>query len=257
MSSNHFHPLTSTDDNDSPPISILAKGKQRDLSTDNDAPILETAYPPASEDAEETRRTLRKWEIAERQRRKAARASSSSSNTPSLVSDVSRRASLLWKGRGQSKHRSTSGSLHTALPLQDSADVVPLQESPSIPSPTHTQHLDGTQEARAAMDDPFANPVETLSPFADSFQVDPNTQNALLSETSTHHPPLPRPLNLPQPKTPPPIEPVSTPSRNPHRDQVEDDEPRNVRWWHDWLCGCGEGPDRGGDFQAGRTNPFE
>ena len=23
-----------------------------------------------------------------------------------------------------------------------------------------------------------------------------------------------------------------------------------VRWWHEWLCGCGEGPDRGGDHQV-------
>lgn len=23
------------------------------------------------------------------------------------------------------------------------------------------------------------------------------------------------------------------------------------RWWTDWLCGCREGPDRGGDDQVG------
>jgi hypothetical protein len=25
---------------------------------------------------------------------------------------------------------------------------------------------------------------------------------------------------------------------------------QDTRWWHEWLCRCGEGPDRGGDNQV-------
>ncbi|KAF8200861.1 hypothetical protein BJ912DRAFT_585938 [Pholiota molesta] len=97
-----------------------------------------------SEDAEETRRVeenLRRWEITERQRRKAARGSSTSAATsPSLVSDVSRRASALWAGR---KSRGSSlGGLGTHAPLQsqeDNIDTVPLTHINNSPSPSPTR----------------------------------------------------------------------------------------------------------------------
>ena len=58
----------------------------------------------------------------------------------------------------------------------------------------------------------------------------------------------------------------------------EDEDETPVPWWTEWLCGCSEGPDRGGELQvrpvtyirlpqrstftnfmlqAGRTNPLE
>jgi len=202
-------------------------------------------YPPISEDAEETRRVeenLRRWEVAERQRRKAARGSQSFS-APSLVSDVSRRASLLFSRRkGRQQSISTLGN-HAALQSQDSIDVVPLTYSVHhAPSPTRSEHER----------DLFTNPSTpvaqvTISPFDDVYavrQMSPPATSLNNSKDATRR----GPLNLPSPRSPPPIFPEE---RN-NSEAVAD-----VRWWHDWLCGCGEGPDRGGDSQAGHTNPLE
>lgn len=39
--------------------------------------------------------------------------------------------------------------------------------------------------------------------------------------------------------------------RRPDEDDLEEDGPAETgRWWTDWLCGCHEGPDRGGDRQV-------
>ncbi|KDR75936.1 hypothetical protein GALMADRAFT_211306 [Galerina marginata CBS 339.88] len=255
------------------------KAKERDVHTESTEPpsartsseqLDEMAYPPVNEDAEETRRVeenLRRWEIAERQRRKAARGSTQSSNPSSLVNDVSRRASLLWSNR-KTKHPSIGGigGSHRALQSQDNIDIVPLTEIDVSPTPSPTR-TDSDNPYDLDATDPFANPPEILSPFSDTdhtntnappdvLQVDPDPllkPNQLLADSPAPRPPLPKPLNLPPPRTPPPILPPP-----PSQDAQPSDKPGDdVRWWHDWLCGCGEGPERGGDYQAGRTNPFE
>ena len=56
----------------------------------------------------------------------------------------------------------------------------------------------------------------------------------------------------PEPVAPPELEPQPQDDVEAQRQkqaQVEQDLPP-VRWWHEWLCGCGEGPDRGGDHQV-------
>lgn len=138
------------------------------------------------------------------------------------------------------------------------------------------------EQQRQPMDDPF-NPPEPheqqhrnpmLSPFSDpepyhggadettalvgSEQVSVSrsgSQYPIVVITSSSKPPPPRPLGLPPPKAPPPpIEPPMTasPTRQGHEDDVDDDktETKRTRWWHEWLCGCGEGPDRGGERQV-------
>ncbi|TFK44657.1 hypothetical protein BDQ12DRAFT_717814 [Crucibulum laeve] len=274
------------------------KGKQRavdvhDADTGSDDTIESpgtSTYPPVNDDEAETRRieeNLRRWEIAERQKRKAARVSSqNSSSQPSLVDDVTRRASLLWQGK-RSKHPSGSGlglGTHTALQSDDNADTVPLADINVSPTPSPTPSPTRTDSDEAQSDGPFADPPESLSPFADSHQInttkEPKDSSQVIAVTSPTHrssllsppprkstrrsrqPPTPKPLGLPPPKTPPP--PITTtsypktlpPDPSQRGPQVEE-TPKETRWWHDWLCGCGEGPDRGGDNQAGRTNPFE
>ncbi|KAF8161052.1 hypothetical protein B0H34DRAFT_795894 [Crassisporium funariophilum] len=251
----------------------VQSGDHRDSQSPEEFP--ETAvYPPMNDDVQETRRieeastpNLRRWEIAERQRRKTARESFHNPTGPSLVGDVSRRASLLWTGR-KSKHPSIGN--HAALQSQDNIDRVPLTEiiSPT-PSPTRTDS-DDTHTG-----DPFANPLEPLSPFADTHEVNTPTPHSvpqvystplevdkhasdLTRVASSSQPPRPMPLNLPPPRTPPPII-ISPPITQPNTEPGDrnDHKPPESRWWHDWLCGCSEGQDRGGDYQAGRTNPFE
>ncbi|KAH9839469.1 uncharacterized protein C8Q71DRAFT_513326 [Rhodofomes roseus] len=239
-------------------------------------------YPPTKEEEEESRRVeenLRKWEIAERERRKAARESAASGSGMSIVTDVARRASLLWPS-SRAKQASMGGvGAHRKLRTTDS-DSVPLEDMDSSPGPSRGV----TPEP---IDDPFATPgqstlslaldpqlsavmtaSDTQDPFEDGEQS-PTTPKAakatgLLPSTSLSRAPPPQPLNLPRPRTPPPRaetphtsrppEPVAPPVVAPTQ-QAE--EPQEVRWWTEWLCGCSEGPDRGGDHQAGRTNPFE
>lgn len=207
--------------------------------------------------------------MAERQRRKAARESHQTPTKSSLVSDVARRASLLWTGR-KSQHNSRPSrndrglGNHAALQSQDSVDVVPLGDleetgvdTPST-SPLPTQH--GVS--------PFDHPSDSMSPFANqpavmdassnppsfSTQIDDNTKRRSLK----NEPPTPKPLNLPPPRTPPPpngqLRPTPSPSVSPSPNDGPG-EPRSTRWWHDWLCGCSEGEDRGGDDQV-CAHPF-
>ncbi len=96
-----------------------------------------------------------------------------------------------------------------------------------------------------------------------------------ISLPSTHPVPPgpPKPLGLPPPPIDVPPKANNTPRMDSSRREIEEEEPPKVRWWHEWLCGCGEGPDRGGHnqviqiahifvrqltvSQAGSTNPFE
>jgi len=217
-----------------------------------------SSYPPINDDAEESRRVeenLRRWEIAERQRRKAARESSA-------VSDVSRRATLLWQGR-KSKVPPIGGlGAHAALQSQDNIDILPLRGP--TPSTSRSNSEDGDYSA-----DPFANPPDTLSPFSDAhhpdqpeaipvrYENEPPVSVHINPPKVSHHLP-PKPLSLPPPRTPPPIASL-TPifQSNSTYENINEHIPQDAKWWHEWLCGYGEGPNRGGDNQAGRTNPFE
>jgi hypothetical protein len=215
---------------------------------------------------------LRQWEIAERQRRKAARESSA-------VSGVSRRATLLWPGR-KFKVPSAGGlGAHAALQSQDNIDVLPLRDINISPTPSTSRS--NSEDGHTS--DPFANPPDALSPFSDTHHLQPEAipnetpVSVLTNPPKVGRPPPPKPLSLPPPRTPPPIaNPTPISQSNPTYGYSNEHIPQDARWWHEWLCGCGEGPDRGGDNQvhalptlkrctgltvfppqAGRTNPFE
>ncbi|PPQ70688.1 hypothetical protein CVT24_000170 [Panaeolus cyanescens] len=253
--------------NDDNSDSHLRKGKGKERNTDSyinlESPDASTerfdasVYPPAHDELEETRRVeenLRRWEIAERQRRKAARESLNKGPTsPSVVSDVSRRTSLLWTKK-RTKSSSNGGIKQTSSSSRDSIDFVPLTRVPTSPTSASPVPSLTPSDQEETSKDPFSNPpTESLSPFSDSYQIPSSTTSSTLlpnsDSSSSNRPPPPKPLNLPPPRTPPPIIP-------PTAEQVPTNT-KPVKWWHEWLCGCGEGPDRGGDYQAGRTNPFE
>ncbi|KAK0461381.1 uncharacterized protein EV420DRAFT_1531771 [Desarmillaria tabescens] len=235
-------------------------------SSDTDQPIASgSSYPPMHEDESDTKRveeTLRRWEVAERQRRKAAREATTreapSNQAPSsLVDGVSRRASLLWTAtKSSSKYPPHH---HSVLKSQDSIDSVPLETLSPVPdsSPSNSR--------TPSTENPFETPAEAVSPFADSHQMqelsDVDPQTAKLSDR--RHPP-PRPLDLPPPRSPPPVGEPPHATRSPQinltpserEDIAQQEAPPDGRWWHEWLCGCGE--DRGSStIQGGRTNPFE
>ncbi|KAI0051222.1 hypothetical protein FA95DRAFT_1554806 [Auriscalpium vulgare] len=236
-------------------------------------------YPPMSGDEAETRRieeNLRRWEIAERQRRKAARDAAAGSplskgSSVSVVAGVARRASLLWPSKRASRE---GAGAHRAL--RTSEDAVALEDiegSPSpSPSPTPNPVSQRNRQYTQA-DNPFADPggsssslfVNAVPQAGDS---SPQSSSAIaasdsgVSFTAKADQRPPQPLDLPQPRSPPPRtetphskrppEPRSPPSTSPAPRMPEEEEPP-VKWWTEWLCGCSEH----GEFQAARTNPLE
>jgi len=290
------------------------KGKQvptededeKDEETDGASPAA-SRYPPMNDDEAETRRVeenLRRWEEAERQRRKAARGSVSlpkggTEHTPDGSGSGSVFGGSFWGlGRTTSQRRAdTNGwGAHAALQSRDSLDALPMdnidQASP-IPSPlpgsvrnsrSRSPEHRRASNADTAVENPFMHPSETTPSKSEAQPaVMEESPTPLATPDANDHPngvvdlslypkshsksksvPPPQPLNLPPPRTPPPPLTPSTspppPTVPPRLDQqYNPSRPRTpeARWWHEWLCGCGEGPDRGGDNQAGRTNPFE
>lgn len=199
-------------------------------------------------------------------------------SSSSVVGIITR---LLWPGRKSS----TSFGTHIALPAQEHSESSP---SPSpISSPAQRMSEDYHP------DNPFSDPTDGF-PSAQDQQKIPARSSALgisssMRPTQTKPPKLTRSTTIS--RTPPPLNQLNLrsdetppsdmfpyPSPSPtsiiHPAHTDDDQ-KEGRWWHDWLCGCGEGPDRGGDcqvypvqllllleaytftLQAGRTNPFE
>ncbi|KAJ3999995.1 hypothetical protein F5050DRAFT_1804476 [Lentinula boryana] len=236
-------------------------------------------YPPTTDEDAETRRieeNLRRWQINEMQKRKAARESITK---PSQTApEVGWRASSLWQKSG---HRQRDLGKHTALGSQDSIEHLPLDNLVTTPGPSPSPSplpspLPSNLEEYP--ENPFANPP--VSPFDDSQQITavmssseppsnvpaltvvaptPERPTLLAKSSSFSRPPPPKPINLPPPKTPPPPIDLPPPAVSPLSLESAPRQPqepeRETRWWHEWLCGCGE--DREADNQGGRTNPFE
>lgn len=129
---------------------------------------------------------------------------------------------------------------------RDSIDVVPLThlKTHSTPSLTHSEHDPN----------PFTNvPLEPLSPFDDVHAV----QESLLQ--SSHGKRLSVTLEESTINTnlndiwQPTLISTQLHSKSPPEPLIETtatEKEGDVRWWHEWLCGCGEGSDRGGDNQV-------
>ncbi|KLO18387.1 hypothetical protein SCHPADRAFT_886272 [Schizopora paradoxa] len=193
-----------------------------------------SGYPPTKSEDEESKRiaeNLKRMEAAERLRRRAARESTSSISSTSIIGDVSRRASLLWRqGRRSSRTSNGGGSgNHKPLSMRSSEDTMPLDamdrsprtaSSDTVFSPIHRSlsPLDNPFEppdtatplntkANGAVMDPSSPPAASdinTSPFADSASV-PSKPTLQATASFTHEtPPIPKPLGLPPPKTPPP-----------------------------------------------------
>lgn len=221
-----------------------------------------------------SRQNLKQWELTERQRRKAARESTYAGSSGSLVGDVTRRASLLWSGRKGQRPSSGLGS-HRAVRTHESEDGVPLEELDS--SPMNSPEPSLAHQSFANLENPFEDSANIRSGSTTSLNTP--GQSALMSESSEppmlqppevssssnpkrHHPP-PEPLDLPRPRSPPPRsetqhtnkppDPIPSPSAMapiPVEDDGHLNEMPETRWWTDWLCGCNEGPNRGGDHQV-------
>lgn len=256
--------------------SCAVKGKEKQLfhqaseeQEEGDDDTIEGIYPPSGDATAETRRveeTLKRWEVAERQRRKAARDSVQMTTGPSVLEGVTRKASLILSRRHPPYGASGLGD-HRALKSRDSVDVVPLSDMDRSPqrvvhSPTPSFGDSNKVNTTTNLANPFIHPSERrlsssppVSAAADSISQPPVNKSPRLltsSPLSTLVPSAHVAPDTPNQKPPSPIPPLAiSPSLH------EPEPQKQVRWWHEWLCGCGEGPDRGGDNQAARTNPFE
>ena len=126
-------------------------------------------------------------------------------------------------------------------PLENSQSVNSAVMRPSSPPPSTSMqpHLLGESETSAFKESAGQRPI-------------------LRKIWSSRHPP-PLPLDIPSPKTPPPRaitpsvakppKPIPPPMLLPQEHDAHESEQEH-RWWTDWLCGCREGPDRGGDDQV-------
>ena len=141
-------------------------------------------------------------------------------------------------------------------------DADGLSENPFI-HPSETAQT--KSERQPAVMEESTTPLPTPNTLNTDSQLNGIDDYMLLpkSHSKSKSVPPPEPLNLPPPRTPPPLTPTTSPplpTAPPTLDQRYDEsrsQTLETRWWHEWLCGCGEGADRGGDNQAGRTNPFE
>ncbi|KAI9456622.1 hypothetical protein F5148DRAFT_1223965 [Russula earlei] len=247
------------------------------------------AYPPTTDEGADTRRVqenLRRWEIAERQRWKAARESAPSMSS-SIFADVARRASSFLSRRA-THPPADNGGKHHAL-QSDNLDEIeaspPASARPSPPNTPSPKQL-GT-EPYSLSTNPFSDPSGSASslfvnsqPFTSDIGASASLvtiEDPTFSATGLASPyptktskiiNVPAPLDLPKPLSPPPRTATPHANRPPEpflrldsrmsRASLHDDvEEKPVRWWTEWLCGCSEGPDRGGEVQAGRTNPLE
>lgn len=248
--------------------------------------------------------------MEERERRRKARESESSFRYSVL--DLSRTAGSILAGLRIQRPRSGAGGggHHHALPGSEHEDGMPLEDLERTPPPSgaNTPTLKRTfdthhpNSGHTGINNPFENPDNVLNASTSSLNTpdhptiltESSEPTPILSNPTERKrrkgPPPPLPLGLPKPRTPPPrseqdltyvTEPPdqtvapSTVARG--EDQLNPDETKKeVKWWTEWLCGCNEGPDRGGyhqvsfhlfpafieteshpPAQSGRTNPNE
>lgn len=227
---------------------------------------------------------LRRWEVAERQRWKAARESTFSGPS-SVLASATRRATSFWSRRA-SHAPADGGGRHRVLQTSEDSghleDVAPVSSSSAL-SPPFTPPLEQRHAGPYAHpNDPFSDtPGSTSSLFVNALPVTsdigasasvialeaPTSTTDSLSSQSTkvsRSACAPAPLDLPEPRSPPPRtatphanrppEPFPRPdSRMSHAAAYGEEDEKPVRWWTEWLCGCSEGPDRGGEIQVRPT----
>ncbi|KAI0344560.1 hypothetical protein BDW22DRAFT_1060402 [Trametopsis cervina] len=225
------------------------------------------SYPPPNDEVEESRRieeNLRQWEVAERQRRKAARDSSSTVASASLVTDVTRRASLLWSGKRSRPPVQGAGQHHIVPSSEDGVPMDDFENDTAVSVSANPENPFATPNASTvSLNTPGDSAIMTEASDSTGKDISGSltvpTASSHDKSKSRSHPP-PQPLGLPEPRSPPPRTGTPHASRPPEPippptipAEVQEEELPDKRWWTDWLCGCRER----GDNQTGRTNPFE
>jgi hypothetical protein len=207
-----------------------------------------------------------------------------------VVADVAQRATSFWSRRTSHPSVDSGGkhrALHTS---EDNVHLneIPASPSPSVP-PSPSTALTPDRGPYAHSRNPFSDPPGSSSSLfvnaeplgsdigASSTAVELQAPAFVTSPPSSHpmHVSAPKhatarpgkvvgapaPLDLPKPRSPPPLttpppakrppEPFTRPgSRISHTTEYDYEDEKPARWWTEWLCGCSEGQDRGGEVQV-------
>ena len=200
----------------------------------------------------------------------------------SILADVTRRATSFFSRRssrpptdGVGKHRALQTSEDS--PHLDGMVSSPLSAPPSRSTTPVSDQLRTGPYGHAT--DPFSDPAGsatslfvnaqpiTLDIGASPSSMDPGDPESATASSATLHPTekpravsAPAPLDLPRPRSPPPRtatphasrppEPFPRPNSRMSAHEHEDEDATPVPWWTEWLCGCSEGLDRGGEAQV-------
>ena len=155
--------------------------------------------------------------------------------------------------------------------------------SSSLSAPPSRSNTPGSDQLQAGpyahTTDPFSDPAGSASSLfvnaqpitldigASPSSLDHEDPESAAASSLSPHPSkkskavsAPAPLDLPKPRSPPPRtatphanrppEPFPRPDSRMSAHDVEEETPVPVPWWTEWLCGCSEGPDRGGEAQV-------
>ena len=174
------------------------------------------------------------------------------------MSDVTRKASLLWPGRRRSQQGPPKGpGLHHQL--RNSEDEVALDEIDTRlsapPSPAPGNPFATPAASTLSLNNPEDSAIMQESDSSKTLAEEPiiaaptAKRPALGRQDSLRAQSPPKPLDLPVPRSPPPR--TQTPHANrppepippPKIQHAEEEEETDKRWWTDWLCGCREGGD--------------
>ncbi|KAI0093404.1 hypothetical protein BDY19DRAFT_424520 [Irpex rosettiformis] len=201
--------------------------------------------------------------MAERQRRKAARDSTSTVVSTSLVGDVAKRASLLWPGKQRSRPPVQGVGTHHIVPMSDEGMAMDEIENDTlgVTTPDPENPFKTPNASTVSLNNPGDSAIMTEASASTAQRLSDSLTTptkASFGQPRSHPPP--KPLDLPEPRAPPPHtgaphtnqppEPIPPPTITA---DVHEEELPEKRWWTDWLCGCREREDN----QAARTNPFE
>jgi hypothetical protein len=200
----------------------------------------------------------------------------------SIIADVTRRATSFWSRRS-SRPPSDGVGKHRALQTSEDGPHLDGMVSSPLSAPPSRPNTPGSDQLRAGpyahTTDPFSDPASSASSLfvnaqpitldigaSPSSMDDEDPESATASSLSPHPTKklkavsAPAPLDLPRPRSPPPRtatphanrppEPFPRPDSRMSEHDNEEETPEPVPWWTEWLCGCSEGPDRGGEAQV-------
>jgi hypothetical protein len=198
----------------------------------------------------------------------------------SIFADVTHHATSFWSRRSSRPPTDGVGK-HRALQTSEDSPHLDGLVSSTLSAPSSRSNTPAPDQPRtgpyAQTTDPFSDPSGSATSLFVNAQpmtldigasaIEPeDPESATASSSTLPHPArksrsmsAPAPLDLPMPLSPPPRTATPHASRPPEpfprpesRMTADDDEEETpVPWWTEWLCGCSEGPDRGGEVQVG------